>query len=104
MGRRPVKSRFTKKKPESKKARQRFKMLNMHFLSHFKYDLNEALARSDMDENQYDQFKANLITKSSRVGIHAGREYVDTMIKEELLDESSGERIKRLLQRYSKIR
>ena len=98
------KKNAVKNRMESKKARQRFRMLNVHFLAHFKYDLNEILVRSDMDDSQYVKFTANLITKASRNGISDARTYVDSVFKDEVIDESSAERIKKLLQRYSKLR
>ena len=106
LARRPPRksNRDKKKRVDTKKARQRYKMLNVHFLAHFKYDLNEILDRSEMDPARFDLFKANLITKASRNGIQDAREYVDSFIKEGFLDEKSGERLKKLLQRYSKIR
>ena len=79
-------------------------MLNVYFLAHFKYDINEILDRSEMDPNRFDLFKANLITKATRNSINDAKDYVDSFVKEGFLDEKSGERIKKLLHRYSKIR
>ncbi len=85
-------------------SRKRFRMLNVRRLDHFKYDLNEALKRSDMDEVQQDQFTANLITKASRNDIEDAVAYTKSMVNEGLIDEKTGDRIKKLLYRYSRYR
>ena len=92
------------KKPAPKKARQRYRMLDMQSLAHFKYDLNEVIERSTMDPVRHDQFIANLIQKGLRMNIDVAQDYIDEMVKKNLLDEPSADRMRRLLVRYSRFR
>jgi hypothetical protein len=62
-------------------------MLNTHRLAPFKYDMNEILDSSAMDEAKASSFLASVIAKASR-----------QLTKEET------DRISRLLDKYSKYR
>lgn len=89
------------------KRRQNYEkeaMLNLRNILSFKYLLREILQESSMDEDFTNAFIANIITKGSRVSLKEAMDYVVSMAKDGVLEESTSEDILRLLERNRKFR
>ena len=97
--------------PNSQKGKQRTKeatrkqsMLNTHKLAPFKYDMNEILASTQMDEAKASAFLASLIAKASRVSTKDAKEFARTYLDSGDLTKEEFDRICRLMDKYSKYR
>lgn len=91
-------------KPKTKEATRRQSMLNTHRLSPFKYDMNEILATSQMDEAKASSFLASLIAKASRQSTKEAKEFVKTYLDSGDLTKEEYDKISRLMDKYSKYR
>lgn len=91
-------------KPKVKTTAKRQSMLNMHKINSFKYDMNEILGTTSMDEEKASAFLASIIAKASRNSTKEAKEYVKTFLEEEELLKTEHDRINRLLDKYSKYR
>lgn len=96
-------NRFQKKKPNPGE-RDRRPMLNLGKFDYFKYDLNEILSRSDIDDNLLGSFKASLIAKSSNMSIQDAKDYIIENKEKEAISSDTSERLCRLLDRYTRYR
>lgn len=91
-------------KPKTKEATKRQAMLNTHKLAPFKYDMNEILSVSQMDEAKASAFLASLIAKASRVSTRDAKDFARTFLDSGDLSKEEFDKIGRLLDKYSKYR
>ncbi|HKM09567.1 MAG TPA: hypothetical protein VJX93_03640 [Candidatus Methanomethylophilaceae archaeon] len=91
-------------KPKVKTTARRQSMLNMHKINSFKYDMNDILETTSMDEEKASAFLASIIAKASRNSTKEAKEYVKTFLEEEELLKTEHDKINRLLDKYSKYR
>jgi len=93
-----------KGKQRTKEATKRQSMLNTHKLAPFKYDMNEILATTQMDDAKASAFLASLIAKASRVSTKDAKEFARAYLDSGDLTKEEYDRISRLMDRYSKYR
>jgi len=93
-----------KGKVRTKEATRRQSMLNTHKLAPFKYDMNEILSGTQMDEAKASAFLASLIAKASRVSTKEAKEFVRGFMDSGDLTKDECDRINRLMDKYSKYR
>ena len=93
-----------KGKPNTKEATKKQSMLNTHKLAPFKYDMNEILASSQMDEAKASAFLASLIAKASRMSTREAKDFVRTYLDSGDLTKEEFDRICKLMDKYSKYR
>ena len=93
-----------KGKPKTKEATKKQSMLNTHKLAPFKYDMNEILASSQMDEAKASAFLASLIAKASRMSTREAKDFVRTYLDSGDLTKEEFDRICKLMDKYSKYR
>lgn len=79
-------------------------MLNTHKLSPFKYDMNEVLSASPMDQAKASSFLASVIAKASRVSTRDAKDFAKTFLEAGDLTKEDYDRVSRLLDKYSKYR
>lgn len=91
-------------KPKTKEATKRQPMLNTHKLAPFKYDMNEILSASQMDEAKASAFLASVIAKASRVSTREAKDFAKTFMDAGDLSKDEFDKIGRLLDKYSKYR
>lgn len=91
-------------KPKTKEATKRQSMLNTHKLAPFKYDMNEILSASQMDEAKASAFLASLIAKASRQSTKEAKEFVRTYLDAGDLSKEEFDKICKLMDKYSKYR
>lgn len=91
-------------KPKTKEATKRQSMLNTHKLAPFKYDMNEILASSQMDEAKASAFLASLIAKASRQSTRDAKDFARTFLDAGDLSKEEFDKISRLMDKYSKYR
>ncbi len=97
------KKSFTSKK-KNPGERLRKPMLNLGKLDYFKYDLNEIIENSDIEDDLKPSLKASIIAKARQRSISDAKDYLDEMLeKEQISDETHG-RICKLLDRYTRVR
>ncbi len=95
------------KKPRPNKTREATKrqsMLNTHKVNPFKYDMNEILRETQMDDAKASSFLATVIAKASRQSTKEAKEFVRTYLDSEDLTKDEHDRICKLLDKYSKYR
>ncbi len=93
-----------KGKQRTKEATKRQSMLNTHKLAPFKYDMNEILASTQMDEAKASAFLASLIAKASRVSTKEAKEFARTYLDSGDLTKEEFDKISKLMDKYSKYR
>ncbi len=93
-----------KGKVRTKEATRRQSMLNTHKLAPFKYDMNEILSGTQMDEAKASAFLASLIAKASRVSTKEAKEFVRGFMDSGDLTKDECDKINRLMDKYSKYR
>ena len=93
-----------KGKPKTKEATKKQSMLNTHKLAPFKYDMNEILASSQMDEAKASAFLASLIAKASRMSTREAKDFVRTYLDSGDLTKEEFDKICKLMDKYSKYR
>ncbi len=91
-------------KPKTKEATKKQSMLNTHKLAPFKYDMNEILSSSQMDEAKASAFLASLIAKASRQSTREAKDFVRTYLDAGDLSKEEFDKICRLMDKYSKYR
>lgn len=91
-------------KPKSKEATKRQSMLNTHRMAPFKYDMNEILSASQMDEAKASAFLASLIAKASRQSTRDAKDFARTYLDAGDLTKDEFDRVCRLLDKYSRYR
>jgi hypothetical protein len=84
--------------------RSRRPMLNLGRIDYFKYDLNEIMDRSGIDDGLLGSFKASIIAKSSKISIQDAKEYITQIEKEAKITPETSSRICNLLDRYTRYR
>lgn len=70
----------------------------------FEYDARQALDDAPIDEDHYKAFLQQVMTRGSRQGIENAKDFVQSKAEEEMLDQDTADRLKRLLDKYSKYR
>ncbi len=92
--------------PKKKNPGERLRkpMLNLGKLDYFKYDLNELIQASDIEEEFKNTFKANLMAKARQRSISDAKEYMESVVEKEQLTEETFKRLCRLLDRYTRVR
>ena len=93
-----------KPKPKTKEATRKQSMLNTHRIAPFKYDMNEIISASAMDEATASSFLASVIAKASRQSTREAKDYVREFIDNGNLTKDESDRICRLMDKYSKFR
>lgn len=97
----PVKKRPKVKTKESTKKQP---MLNTHRIAPFKYDMNELIEATKMDESTASAFLASVIAKASRQSAKDARDYVRAFMDEGTITKEESDRMCRLIDKYSKYR
>ena len=97
----PVKK---KPKPQTKDATRKQPMLNTHRIAPFKYDMNELIASTKMEQATASSFLASVIAKASRQSAKEAKDYVRTFVDQGDLTKEESDRMCRLIDRYSKYR
>lgn len=90
---RPVKKDYNIKKK---------RMLNMRYLRDFKFELKETL--TDLEGENTMTIFANILSKSSNVGIDEAKEYITSAVENEELDKEKAKEVIGLLNKFSKFR
>lgn len=104
-GGRPAQSPNSQKgKQRTKEATKRQSMLNTHKLAPFKYDMNEILATTQMDDAKASAFLASLIAKASRVSTRDAKDFARTYLDSGDLTKEEYDKICKLMDKYSKYR
>ncbi len=93
-----------KGKVRTKEATKRQSMLNTHKIAPFKYDMNEILSGTQMDEAKASAFLATLIAKASRLSTKEAKEFVRGFMDTGDLTKEECDKINRLMDKYSKYR
>jgi len=93
-----------KPKPKTKEATKKQSMLNTHRIAPFKYDMNEIISASAMDDSTASSFLASVIAKASRQSTRDAKDYVREFIENGMLTKDESDRICRLMDKYSKYR
>ncbi len=98
--------KFNKRRsrPKVKEHSKRQSMLNTHRVTPFKYDLNEIMVSTQMDESKASSFTASVIAKATRMSTKDAKDFVKTFLEEGDLTKEESDKICRLLDRYSKYR
>jgi hypothetical protein len=96
----------TNNQPKKKNPGERLRkpMLNLGKLDYFKYDLNELIESSDIEEEFKNTFKANLMAKARQRSISDAKEYMESVLEKEELSEETYKRLCKLLDRYTRVR
>jgi hypothetical protein len=84
--------------------RSRRPLLALGRIAYFKYDLNEIMDRSDIDDGLLGSFKASIIAKSSKISIQDAKDYITQIEKESKINPETSSRICHLLDRYTRYR
>jgi len=83
---------------------QKVAMLNLRYISSFKFQLKRIMEESSMNEDFTNAFIANLITKGSRGSLNEAMDYVRSLAKEGIFKEDTSKEILLLLDRNRKYR
>jgi len=92
------------KKKDNPGERLRKPLLNLGRLDYFKYDLNQIMGNSDMEEEHIPSFKASVTAKSSQRSIDEAKDYILDIEKKEKITRETSIQLCKLLDRYTKIR
>lgn len=103
-GQGPNSNNKSKPKAKSKEGVKRQSMLNTHKINPFKYDMNELLAATSMDDAKASAFLASVIAKASRVSTVDAKEFIRGYINTGDLTKEESDKMCKLLDRYSKFR
>ena len=103
-GQGPNSNSKNKPKAKSKEAVRKQSMLNTHKINPFKYDMNEALAATSMDDAKASAFLSSVIAKASRVSVKEAKEFIRSFVETGDLTKEESEKMCKLLDRYSKFR
>ncbi|MFO8051196.1 MAG: hypothetical protein R6V01_05790 [Thermoplasmatota archaeon] len=97
------KKKFKRKTPNPGEKKRK-PLLNLGRLDYFKYDLNEIVDGSDIDEDLAPSFKASVMAKSRNMSIDDAKEYIEELVEQEKISKDTSNKILRLLDRYTKVR
>lgn len=103
-GQGPNSNSKNKPKAKSKEAVRKQPMLNTHKINPFKYDMNEALSATSMDDAKASAFLASVIAKASRVSVKDAKEFIKGFVDTGDLTKEESDKMCKLLDRYSKFR
>jgi hypothetical protein len=81
----------------------RERMLDMKRERYFRFDLDDILTEYKITENK-GSVAATILNKASRSSVEAAFEYIDRIKASGTINDAAAERLKILLQRYSKWR
>ena len=92
--------------PKKKNPGERLRkpMLNLGKLDYFKYDLNELIEESSIDDEFKSTFKANLMAKARQRSISDAKEYMESVLEKEEINEDTYKKLCKLLDRYTRVR
>jgi hypothetical protein len=90
------------KRPYAKESRK--KMLNLHRVTPFRYDMREIVAETQLDDSTGPALIASVIAKASRVSTKDAKDYVREFETKGEITRRDADDICRLLDRYSKYR
>lgn len=92
--------------PKKKNPGERLRkpMLNLGKLDYFKYDLNELIDNSDIEDEFRSTFKANLLAKARQRSISDAKEYLESVLEKEEVSEETYKKLCKLLDRYTRVR
>jgi len=76
-------------------------LLNLGKLAYFKYDLNEIMDRSKMEDKFVGSFKASIIAKSSKMSIQEAKDYIREVEARKEITTDVSMVLCRLLDRYT---
>ncbi|MFW3146430.1 MAG: hypothetical protein ACMUIE_06430 [Thermoplasmatota archaeon] len=79
-------------------------MLNLGKLDYFNYDLKEIMDSSDMDDNKRPSFMATLTARARQRSIKEAKDYISEVEERGDISRDLSDRLRRLLDRYSKYR
>ncbi len=103
-GQGPNSNSKNKPKPKTKEAVRKQSMLNTHKINPFKYDMNELLAATSMDDAKASAFLASVIAKASRVSTKDAKDFIRGFVTSGDLTKEESDKMCRLLDKYSKYR
>lgn len=103
-GQGPNSNSKNKPRPKTKEAVKKQSMLNTHKINPFKYDMNEILATTSMDDAKASAFLASVIAKASRVSTKDAKEFIRGYVNTGDLTKDESEKMCKLLDKYSKYR
>lgn len=92
----------TKKKNPGERLRK--PMLHLGKLDYFKYDLNEIVDSSDIEDDLKPSLKASIIAKARQRSISDAKDYLDEMVDKKELTDETHKKLCRLLDRYTMVR
>ncbi len=95
--------KFVKKRINKEGSAKKRRMLNMHRVDDFRYDLERILNNMPEEDHRRPVF-ATIYSKASNLGINEARNYVKDKTEEEIIPEEMSEGILNLLYRYSRLR
>ncbi len=95
--------KFVKKRINKEGSAKKRRMLNMHRVDDFRYDLQQILSNMPEEDHRRPVF-ATIYSKASNLGINEARNYVKDKTEEEIIPEEMSEGILNLLYRYSRLR
>lgn len=98
------KKKNTGPKKRNPGEKMRKPMLNMGRLDYFKYDLNEIIDDSDINDDLKPSFKASIMAKASQRSISDAKEYMEELASKGEVSEETLTKLKRLLDRYTRVR
>ncbi len=104
LGQGPNSNSKNKPKPKTKEAVRKQSMLNTHKINPFKYDMNELLAATSMDDAKASAFLASVIAKASRVSTKEAKDFIRGYVTVGDLTKEESDKMCRLLDKYSKYR
>ncbi|GBE54994.1 MAG TPA: hypothetical protein ENH28_02365 [Euryarchaeota archaeon] len=95
--------KFVKKRINKEGSAKKRRMLNMHRVDDFRYDLKQILSNMPEEDHRHPVF-ATIYSKASNLGINEARNYIKDKTEEEIIPEEMSEGILNLLYRYSRLR
>jgi hypothetical protein len=104
MTRRNQKKSYNRPKKNQNHERKFEQRLDMRRLTYFRYDMKEIFNSTDMDPKVWNPVLASTVTKASRLGIKGAKEYIESLVIEDVLDEKIAKELIRILDRYKKWR
>ena len=103
-GQGPNSNSKNKPKAKSKESVRKQPMLNTHKINPFKYDMNELLSATSMDDAKASAFLASVIAKASRVSTKDAKDFIKGYVDSGDLTKDEADRMCKLLDKYSKYR
>lgn len=88
----------------TRESRQRSKYLDLGREAHFKYDVEQVLEASDVDEDRRLSLLQLIVTRGARNGVPETKRFLTDKVEEGIIDAPSKEKIGKLLDQYSTYR